>query len=44
MDLEGVATLYYSEDFRKLSINPPGNFKASVRVNGGINLWSWIYL
>ncbi|CUH92488.1 DEAD/DEAH box helicase [Herbinix luporum] len=38
MDLEGVATLYYSEDFRKLSINPPGNFKASVRVNGGINL------
>lgn len=38
MDLEGTATLYYSEDFRKLGIRPPGNFNASVRVNSGINL------
>jgi len=37
-DLEGVANLYYSEDFKKLGIRPPGNFTASVRVNSGINL------
>ena len=38
MDLEGIATLYYSEDFRKLSITSPGNFNANVRVNSGMNL------
>ena len=38
MDLEGVASLYYSEDFRKLGIRPPGSFSASVKVNKGINL------
>jgi len=37
-DLEGVAHLYYSEDFKKLGIRAPGNFTASVRVNSGINL------
>jgi len=37
-DLEGVATLYYSEDFKKLGIRPPGTFSASVRVNSGVNL------
>ncbi|TAH66931.1 MAG: helicase [Anaerolineaceae bacterium] len=38
MDLEVVANLYYSEDFKKLGIRPPGNFSANVRVNSGINL------
>jgi superfamily II DNA or RNA helicase len=38
MDLEGIASLYYSEDFKKLGIRPPGNFSASVRVNSEINL------
>lgn len=37
-DLEGVAHLYYSEDFKKLGIRTPGNFSASVRINKGINL------
>ncbi len=38
MDLDGIVTLYYSEDFKKLGIRSPGNFKASVRVDSGINL------
>lgn len=38
MDLDGIANLYYSEDFKKLGIRTPGNFTASVRVNNGINL------
>ena len=38
MDLELVAHLYYSEDFKKLGIRPPGSFSANVRVNNGINL------
>ena len=38
MDLEGLATLYYSEDFKKLGIRPPGSFTANVRVNSGLNL------
>ena len=38
MDLEAGAHLYYSEDFRKLGIRPPGSFSANVRVNSGINL------
>ncbi len=38
MDLEVVAGLYYSEDFKKLGIRPPGGFSASVNVNSGINL------
>lgn len=37
-DLEGIAHLYYSEDFKKLGIRTPGNFTASVRVGSGINL------
>lgn len=32
------ATLFYSEDFRKLGIRLPGNFKAGVRLNAGINM------
>lgn len=38
MDLELVAHLYYSEDFKKLGIRPPGSFTANVRVDSGINL------
>ena len=38
MDLDLVADLYYSEDFKKLEIRPPGSFSANVRVNSGINL------
>jgi SNF2 family DNA or RNA helicase len=38
MDLELVANLYYSEDFRKLGIRSPGSFSANIRVNSGINL------
>lgn len=38
MDLEGVAELFYSEDFRRLGIRPPGSFSANVRINSGINL------
>lgn len=38
MDLEGVAHLYYSEDFKRLGIRPPGGFSASVRINNSINL------
>lgn len=38
MDLEGVAHLYYSEDFKKLGIRTPGSFSANVRLNSGINL------
>jgi SNF2 family DNA or RNA helicase len=37
-ELEGWAELYYSEDFRKLGIRPPGGFKAGVRMNSGINM------
>lgn len=37
-DLEASAELYYSEDFRKLGIRPPGGFKAGVRMNSGINM------
>lgn len=38
MDLEGIASLFYSEDFKKLGISYPGNFNANVRVNNDINL------
>lgn len=38
MDLELVANLYYSEDFKKLGIRSPGSFNANVRVNSDINL------
>jgi len=38
MDLDLVAHLYYSEDFKKLGIRPPGAFSANVRVDSGINL------
>ncbi len=38
MDLETVAALYYSEDFRKMGIRQPGNFKAGVRLNSDINM------
>ena len=36
--LRRIATLYYSEDFRKLSITSHRNFNANVRVNSGMNL------
>ncbi|MBH1942270.1 SNF2 helicase associated domain-containing protein [Mobilitalea sibirica] len=38
MDLEDIAGLYYSEDFRKLGIRTPGSFKAGVRMNTGLNM------
>jgi SNF2 family DNA or RNA helicase len=38
MELEGSATLYYSEDFRRLGIRAPGNFKAGVRMNSEFNM------
>ena len=37
-ELENKAALYYSEDFRKLGIHPPGSFKAGVRMNSGLNM------
>ncbi|MDF2539144.1 MAG: hypothetical protein K0S76_2165 [Herbinix sp.] len=37
-ELENVSELYYSDDFRKLGIRPPGSFKAGVRMNTGINM------
>ena len=38
MDLESKAALFYSEDFRKLGIRQPGEFKAGVKMNTGINM------
>ncbi len=38
MELEESATLYYSEDFRRLGIRAPGNFKAGVRMNSEFNM------
>lgn len=38
MELETKAALYYSEDFRKLGIHPPGSMKAGVRMNSGLNM------
>jgi SNF2 family DNA or RNA helicase len=38
MELETKAALFYSEDFRRLGIRPPGSFRAGVRTNNGINM------
>ncbi|HHU73457.1 MAG TPA: DEAD/DEAH box helicase [Clostridiales bacterium] len=38
MELEDFASLYYSEDFRKLGIRSPGGFKAGVRMNSEIDM------
>lgn len=38
MELEKMAVLYYSEDFRKMGIRTPGSVKAGVRVNSGLNM------
>jgi SNF2 family DNA or RNA helicase len=38
MELESKASLFYSEDFRKLGIHPPGSFKAGVRMNSKMNM------
>jgi SNF2 family DNA or RNA helicase len=38
MELEGKANLFYSEDFRRLGIRAPGNFKAGVRINSELNM------
>ncbi|MFT4146817.1 MAG: SNF2 helicase associated domain-containing protein, partial [Mobilitalea sp.] len=38
MDLDGVAQLFYSEDFRRLGIRSPGSFKAGVRMNSEFNM------
>ncbi|MDF2844638.1 MAG: hypothetical protein K0R00_3064 [Herbinix sp.] len=38
MDLEGIAQLFYSEDFRRLGIRSPGSFKAGVRMNSEFNM------
>lgn len=38
MDLETIAALYYSEDFRRMGIRPPGSVKAGVRMNSGLNM------
>jgi SNF2 family DNA or RNA helicase len=38
MNLESRAQLFYSEDFRRLGIRPPGGFKAGVRVNTEFNM------
>jgi len=37
-EFEGIAQLYYSEDFRRLGIRSPGSFKAGVRLNTELNL------
>lgn len=37
-ELGESAELFYSEDFRKLGIRLPGNFKAGVRLDAGINM------
>ena len=38
MELEDKATLFYSEDFRRLGIRAPGSFKAGVRMNSEFNM------
>ena len=38
MDLEDIAQLFYSEDFRRLGIRSPGSFKAGVRMNSEFNM------
>jgi hypothetical protein len=38
MELEGIAGLFYSEDFRRLGIRPAGSFKAGVRLNSELNM------
>lgn len=38
MELEDKANLFYSEDFRRLGIRAPGNFKAGVRINSEFNM------
>jgi SNF2 family DNA or RNA helicase len=38
MELESKATLFYSEDFRRLGIRAPGGFKAGVRINSEFNM------
>jgi len=37
-DLEDIAQLYYSEDFRRLGIRSPGSFKAGVRLNRELDM------
>jgi SNF2 family DNA or RNA helicase len=38
MELEEKASLFYSEDFRRLGIRAPGGFKAGVRMNSEFNM------
>lgn len=38
MELESSASLFYSEDFRRMGIRAPGSFKAGVRLNSEINM------
>lgn len=37
-DLGDETHLFYSEDFRRLGVHMPGNFKAGVRLNAGLNM------
>jgi len=38
MELETVASLYYSEDFKRIGIRTPGRVKAGVRVNSELDM------
>ena len=38
MDLETMASLYYSEDFRKINVRQPSGFKAGVSINSELNM------
>jgi SNF2 family DNA or RNA helicase len=38
MEMEDKASLFYSEDFKKLGIRNAGSFKAGVRLNTGLNM------
>lgn len=38
MELESFASLFYSEDFRRMGIRAPGGFRAGVRLNSEINM------
>lgn len=37
-DLEGICTLYYSSDFKKIGIRNSGNFKTNLRLSSDLNL------
>lgn len=37
-ELEGICTLYYSSDFKKIGMRSSGNFKTNLRLSSDLNL------